>query len=157
MQLQPVVAEALNRHINAEQYAAHFYRALGIWADAQAYPGLRAHAFSAADEEAAHAQAFIDYAGDRGIPALYDVAAPPATFITYADAVTAALTVEEAVSASLLLLHDAAEMAKDPPTCLLAATWLREEQVGAEKQLRDVLIILGRGAPVDLLDREVWS
>lgn len=154
MNLSPEVAALLNEQINAEWFAAYFYASLSAWADAGAFPGLKAWADKASREEREHAQMFTDYLSDRGgTVELTPIAAPPAVFKTYAEALGAALQAEEAVTAHLLTLA----AAKDGPVAHLANGWINTEQVPAIKEIQDFLLIVGRGAPIDLLDRELFE
>ena len=147
----------LARHINAEQYAAHAYRALANWADANAFPGLAAWADAASAEEQTHAMAFIAFArtrsyGQTGPVALYPLAAPP-DVSSYGDALAAALTIELSVAESL----DALCKAGDEATAQLAGDYLLKEQWPAIHAIEQYLLRVRRGAPLDLLDAELFE
>lgn len=157
MILDPSVKAALDDQINAEWFAAYFYSALASWADQNAFPGLQGWADAASIEERQHAQMFIDYLRDRGAVTYQAIEAPPQTFETYAGALQAALTAEEAVTANLTKVAIVARKAGDVATAHLAEGWIQTEQVGAIKTIQDYLIIVGRGAPIDLLDAELFE
>ena len=157
MQLDTTVQGLLNRQINAEFYAAQLYYAVSAWADAQGFEGLAAWALAEAQDEETHARRFLEYANERAQPTLGAIAMPPATFADYAAALGALLQAEQATSAALIELDAAADEASDPATCLLASQQILTEQVPAEHRLSQALLVVGRGAPVDLLDRELWE
>jgi ferritin len=157
MNLNPKVETVLNEQINVEWFAAYFYAGLANWADFNAYPGLKAWAGRASAEERGHAQAFADYLNDRGRVTLTPIAAPPQDWATYQAALEAALSAEQAVTKHLALVADVAGAANDGATVLLANEWIKTEQIGAEKEIGDYLKIIARGAPIDLLDAELYE
>jgi ferritin len=157
MQLDPAVLALLNRQINAEQYAVSLYLAIGTWADAQGFEGLSAWALGESADEMAHARKFLDYTNDRATATLTAIAPPPVAFDDYAGALQVALDAERAVSASLVELAGAAFVAGDYATHQIAADHILAEQVPAEKRLAVALQRVARGAPIDLLDAELWE
>lgn len=160
MQLSPAVADLLARQVNAEQYAEHLYTGLASWADGQAFPGLQAWALAQAADERTHALRFLDYLNDRLPPGqstrLAPIAPPPMPD-GYAGALTLALAAEQSVSTALVELARVAGQEGDPATALLAQRQLLEEQVPSEKAIGNYLVIVGRGAPLDLLDAELFG
>jgi len=157
MILNPKVETALNEQVNVEWFAAYFYAALANWADFNAYPGLKAWADTASQEERTHAQAFTDYLNDRGRVTLTPIAAPPQDWATYQAALEAALEAEQAVTKHLTLVADVAGAANDGATVLLANEWIKQEQIPSEKEIADYLKIIARGAPIDLLDAQLYE
>lgn len=157
MKLSPDVRAAICNQINLEFYAAYCYSALASWADSQAFPGLTGWADKASSEEREHAQMFTDYLRDRGTVAYAPIDVPPETFADYAEALKSALAVEEKVTANLHLVAAVARQAGDVATAHMAEGWIKSEQVGAIKEIQDYLIIIDRGAPIDLLDREMFE
>lgn len=157
MQLDPTVQALLNRQINAELYASVLYYAVNAWADAQGFEGLAVWALGEAQDEESHARRFLEYTNQRGQAALGAVAAPPSGFSDYAAALAALLQAEQATSAALIELDKAAYAATDPATCLIATQQILNEQVPAEHRLTQALLIVRRGAPIDLLDAELWE
>lgn len=155
--LSPIVLAALNDQIAAELYAHRFYLALASWADQHAFAGLTAWARAAADEEATHAKDFIDYTNDRGAATIHGEASPIPDMDSYVTALERALHLEHAVADALQTVARAAREASDEATALKAATYLLNEQTPAIKELSDVLMVVQRGAPLDLVDREIWE
>lgn len=156
MALAPTLLDLIGKQITRERYAVAVYTALGNWADAQAFPGLTGWADAASAEEATHAQKFIDYLRDRGPVRLEAVDAPPVDFGTYADALAAALALEKEVSAAITAIYQRAVAERDGATADLAQ-WFLAEQVQSEKELEVLLRRVGRGAPIDLLDAELFE
>jgi ferritin len=160
MNLDPTVTPLLERQVNAELYAAHLYIALGAWADAQGFPGLQGWANASALEEDAHARHFLAYLNDRlpaGAMATIGAVAAPPTVGDYAGALQAALTAEQAVSMALTELATVAFAAGDSATHLIATQQLLNEQIPAEREISTYLLRVGRGAPLDLLDGELYE
>lgn len=160
MDLDPTVQPLLARQVNAEQYAYLLYTGLASWADGQAFPGLQAWAAAQAADELAHAARFLGYLNDR-LPAgagavLSGIATPPAPD-TYAGALQLALDAERAVSAALVELAQAAAAVADHATVLIAQRQLLDEQVPSEKAIGVYLQRVARGAPLDLLDGELYE
>lgn len=156
MHLTPQLLDLFTRHINAEQYAAHTYRALACWADSQGFTGLRNWADRAADEEQEHATAFIGYVRQRDAVQLLPISAPP-TFADYAGALGAAYALEEAVAASLQAIATEAAMARDDASVELVSGYLLNEQIPACKAIATYMQRVARGAPIDLLDLELFE
>jgi ferritin len=146
--------DLLLRHINAEQYAAHAYNQIASWADAQGFMGLRDWADDAAAEEQQHAKAFIDYARTRGAVVMRPIASPPAIG-GYAEALRIALEVEQAVAQSLQELASFSN--DDDATETIAGDYLLKEQWPAIHFLEQALRKVQRGAPIDLLDAELFE
>ena len=146
--------DLLLRHINAEQYAAHAYAQIASWADANGFEGLRGWADDAAAEEQTHAKAFIDYARLRGPVRMRPIVAPPEV-TGYLDALRMALDVEKAVADSLQSLVDASD--QDEGTATIAGDYLLKEQWPAIHQLEIYIKRVSRGAPIDLLDAELFE
>ncbi len=146
--------DLLLRHINAEQYAAHVYAHIASWADSQGFLGLRDWADHAAVEEQQHAKVFIDYARTRGTVVMRPIASPPA-IVAYAEALRIALEVEQAVARSLQELASFSD--DDDATETLAGDYLLKEQWPAIHFLEQALRKVQRGAPIDLLDAELFE
>lgn len=146
--------DLLLRHINAEQYAAHAYAQIASWADANGFEGLRDWADAAAHEEQEHAKAWMDYARLRGAVRMRPIAAPP-ELNGYMEALRVALDVEKAVAASLQEIVNASP--EDEGTATLAGDYLLKEQWPAIHQLELYIKKVGRGAPIDLLDAEMFE
>lgn len=155
--LAPEVKTLLDQQINAEAYAAQLYLAVNAWADAQGFEGLSAWALAEAQAEQTHQRHFLAYANERGRPAFAAIAQPPGDYADYAAALAVLLQVEQAVWANLTALDAAAYAAGDSATCLLATRQILEEQVPSVHRLEQALAIVARGAPIDLLDREIWE
>lgn len=157
MQLSPDVQTALNEQINAELWASYFYLSLANWADAQGFEGLRQWADVASVEERDHAQMFVDYVRDRGRVVCAPIEASGADYPDYGAALVAALNAEIAVTTHLQHVAELARTAGDAATANLCEGWIRTEQIPAIKELQDRLLVIARGAPIDLLDRELFG
>lgn len=155
--LAPEVADLLNQQINAEAYAAQLYYSASSWADAQGFEGLAAWALGEAQDEQAHQRLFLEYANQRGAPTLAAIAEPAQGWSDYSAVLSSLLTAEEAVWANLSALDAAADAAGDSATCLIATKQVLGEQVPAVHRLQQALLVIARGAPIDLLDRELWE
>ena len=145
-----------NRQVTRERFAEASYTAISTWADVQGYGGLQAWAAAAAAEERAHAQKQIDYLNKRAGAVLEPVPAPQATFESYADALQTALALEKIVTAAITGLARQARAAGDLATAVFYETFL-PEQIDAENELTIYVQKVARGAPIDLLDAELFE
>ena len=146
--------DLLLRHINAEQYAAHAYLQIASWADAQGFFGMRKWADAAYAEEQQHAKTFIDYARTRDMVEMRAIASPP-PINGYIEALLIALEVERSVAQSLQELASFSD--QDDATETIAGDYLLKEQWPAIQFLEQAIKKVQRGAPIDLLDAELFE
>ena len=156
MELLENISSLLNKQITRERYAEASYLAIATWADAQGFGGLQAWAEAAAAEERTHAIKQIGYLNDRAAVVLEPLPAPQASFAGYAEALGTALALERVVSAALTAITRTARDAGDEATALFIGGFLAE-QVAAEKELQTYVQKVLRGAPIDLLDAELFE
>lgn len=156
MNLAPDVLALLTAQVTRERYAQAAYTALAAWANQRAHPGLEAWAMDAAAEEGAHALRLIAWLNVRDAATLEALPAPPADFGDYAGALTTALALEREVTAALTTIGRAAVAGGDFATLALLQDLLTE-QAHAEHELATYLQRVGRGAPIDLLDAELFE
>ncbi len=156
MNLAPDVEALLQQQVTRERYAAGVYTALGAWANTQAFPGLEAWATASAAEEGTHAAKFVAYLNTRSQARLDAVPAPPQDFGDYGQALAGALALEQSVTAAIGAIGAAALGAGDWLTLALAQEFLAE-QAQAEHEITVYLTRVQRGAPVDLLDAELYE
>ena len=156
MTLPTDVLGLLNAQITRERFAEAAYTAIATWADAQSFPGLQAWAEAAAAEERTHAMTQIAYLNDRARVSLEPLDAPQADFGEYADALKTALTLEQTVSRALTEITRQARADGDEATALFIGGFLAE-QVKAEKEIAVYVQRVQRGAPIDLLDAELFD
>ena len=139
--------DAINEQINAELFASYQYRAMVAYFDRDevALLGFRDFFKHSAEEEAEHAQIFIDYQNKRGgRVVLKAVEAPKQEWASALEALEDALALEKTVNGKLLALHAVADAANDPQmTDFLEGTFL-EEQVEAIKDLANKVTNLKR-------------
>lgn len=156
MQLRDDIYGLLNAEITRERFASAAYTAIEAWANDNAFPGLEGWAKAAAAEEAEHARTLIDYVNSRAVVRVEAVDAPPVLPGEYAGVLEAALTLEQSVTAAFVQIADAAADASDYATLELAQHFL-DEQRQAEHELEIAIRKVRRGAPIDLLDAELWE
>ncbi len=155
MDLAPNVYGLLNAEITRERFASAAYTAIEAWANDNAFPGLEGWAKAAAAEEAGHARTLIDYVNSRAVVRVEAVDAPP-DVSDYADALRTALRLEQLVTAAFTQIADAAADASDYATLELAQHFL-DEQRQAEHEIEILIKRVERGAPIDLLDAELFE
>ena len=103
-----------------------------------------------------HAQSQIEYLNDRGTVALEPLDAPPVTYTNYAGVLQGALALEQSVTEALTNIVYRARSSGDEATALFIGGFL-PEQVKAEKELQTYIQRVQRGAPIDLLDAELYE
>ena len=154
--------DALNEQINTELTASYVYKAMAAHFDRDdvALPGFRDYFRHSAEEEAEHAQEFINYLNKRGGRLQWKSVAVPAKteWTTALEAVEDALALEKEVHEKLLKLHAVADAANDPQMCDFIEGDFLKEQVEANKKLADLITQLkrvGEGLGVYLFDKEL--
>jgi ferritin len=126
------VVEELNRQFNHELSAAQTYLALSIWCEIQNLKGFARYFVKQAGEEKAHAEKILKHLIDRGVQAeVSALGAPKQEFRTLLDVAQHALAQEQANTAGINSVYEAALAAKDFPAQVLMH-WFINEQVEEE-------------------------
>ena len=126
------VLTELNRQFNQELDAAHNYRALSIWCEAQNLTGFAGYFAKQAGEEQVHAEKMIAHIIDRdAMPKTTAIAAPKYDFKSLLDVARHALAMEQANTKGINSVYEAALGTKDYPAQVLMQ-WFITEQVEEE-------------------------
>ena len=126
-----VLAE-LNRQFNQELGAAHSYRALSIWCEAQNLTGFAGFFTKQAAEEHVHAEKIIAHIIDRSaMPKMTAIAAPKYDFKSLLEVARHAQVMEQTNTKGINSVYEAALGAKDYPAQVLMQ-WFITEQVEEE-------------------------
>jgi ferritin len=126
------VLTELNRQLNYELGAAHGYRALSLWCADQNLKGFAAFFAKQTGEEQAHAEKIAGHLTDRGAhPELAAIAAPRQKFKSLLEVAQQAQAMEQANTAGIHAVYEAALAAKDYPAQILMH-WFINEQVEEE-------------------------
>jgi ferritin len=156
MKLDVKMAALLTEHITRERFAEAAYFAVGNWADRQSFSGLQTWADGEAKDERNHYELVQGYLRDRGVATLQSVPAPTNTFGSYVEALKYLLRAEDSVTGSLNEIMAHAAQTGDMFTS--QALWsLLAVQVHSTKTLQDLIIRVERGAPIDLLDLQMFE
>jgi ferritin len=126
------VLTELNRQLNYELGAAHSYRALSLWCADQNLKGFAAFFAKQTGEEREHAEKIADHLFDRGsLPELSAIGAPKQNFKSLLEVAQQAQAMEQANTAGIHAVYEAALAAKDYPAQVLMH-WFINEQVEEE-------------------------
>src|SRR6266498_3392786 len=110
------VLSELQRQLNHELSAAHNYHALALWCEDQNFKGFARYFHKQSAEERVHAHKFIDHLMDRGVVAeLGQIPAPKAKFKSLMDIAKQAQAMEQANTAGINAVYEAAIKEKDHP------------------------------------------
>jgi ferritin len=161
MKMTPELEGLFNRQITMEVGASVSYLQMAAYLDAQSLVGMAAWMRIQSEEEKEHAERFIEFTLDRGNEVVIgDIAAPKRDFDSPASVFAAALAQEEAVTASITEMYQAAQAAGDVTALPLLQEFLTE-QVEEESLMGEVLDRLemagGEGAALLSLDQEMGS
>jgi ferritin len=127
-----VLAE-LNRQYNQELGAAHGYRALSLWCEAQNLKGFAGYFDKQLSEEQEHAKRIAAHLLDRrASPEPAAIAAPKTDFKSLLEAARHAQGLEQANTEGVNAVYEAALAAKDHPAAVLMH-WFINEQVEEER------------------------
>jgi len=130
--IKPAVRGELQRQMNHELGAAHAYAALAVWCVDQNLKGFARFFYKQSGEEREHAQKFIDHLLDRGVlPGLTAVPAPKTHFKTLLEVARHARSMEQANTAGIHKVFEAAAKGRDLPAQVLLH-WFINEQVEEE-------------------------
>jgi ferritin len=131
--------DALNAQINAEQYSAQLYLAMGAHCELRGFRGFAHWLRVQAGEETTHALKLIDFLLDRmGKPILQPVAAPPPEFGGVIQVFEQALKHEQANTARIGALFQQARDEHDHAS-EIALQWYVTEQVEEESTIVQVV------------------
>jgi ferritin len=130
--LPPKVAEELARQFNQELAAAHSYLALSVWCDVRNLKGFGKYFAQQAGEERVHAEKILKHLTDRGVTTeVAAVPGPKQEFRTLLEVAQQAHSMENANTAGIHAVYEAALAAKDYPAQVFMH-WFINEQVEEE-------------------------
>lgn len=159
--LNPVVADAINKQINAELSASYSYLAMSAWCDHTNFTGCARWFRVQSQEEYAHAMRLFDFVLARGGKVeLAQLPGPRTGYGSLLEVFEAAYTQEQTVTQQINGLYEVAFANKSFDTAV-QTEWFVNEQVEEEKTMREIvakLRMIGDDAPSLLdLDRELGS
>jgi len=130
--MNPTLQAALTDQANHELFAAHSYRAMGIWCADNDYNGFSKFFFDQAAEELEHADKFIRHLLDRGVmPKLTGFEAPQTDYDKLIDVAKMAEVLEQRNSENIHQCYDISLEVKDFPSQPMLLHFI-EEQVEEE-------------------------
>lgn len=130
--MKQTVIEALEKQANHEFTAAHDYRALAYWCEANDYSGFAKFFLEQSAEEVEHAEKIISHLLDRGAhPALLTIEAPRKDYEAIVDIAQMAYDLERANTAGIEAAYEVALAEKDYPAQVMLH-WFISEQVEEE-------------------------
>lgn len=145
MELKQTVLDALNAQIGMEYEASLKYDAIGCYFTMEDLPQLAKFFFKQSTEERDHAHKLIKFVLDRdGQVVIPSIPAPPSTFSSPIEAVTAAQDSEKKVSAAINSLYELALAEKEHATSVMLH-WFITEQVEEEASIKQMLQFVKRG------------
>lgn len=137
--LSKTMQDALNAQINAEQYSAQLYLAMGAHCELRSFRGFAHWLRVQAGEENAHALKLLDYLLERGgRPSLQPIAAPPMEFGGVIHVFEEALKHEEGNTARIHALFQQARDERDHAS-EITLQWYVTEQVEEESNVRQIV------------------
>ena len=145
MEIKKNVLDALNAQIGMEYEASLKYDSIGCYFTSEDLPQLAKFFFKQSTEERTHAHKLIKFVLDRdGQVVIPAIPAPPPTFASPIEAVTAAQDSEKKVSASIHKLYELALAEKEHSTAVMLQ-WFITEQVEEEATIKQMLQFVKRG------------
>lgn len=152
---------AFNAHTVKEFYAAHLYRAMSAWCDAEGLAGCCSWFLQQAAEEHQHAMKFFRFILDLGGRIeLGAIEAPPSSWPSIRAVFDQTLAHERVVTEAIGTLVDLARTERDHAAETFLA-WFVTEQVEEEATVQtilDRLTLAGNDGPALLLiDRELGA
>jgi ferritin len=127
------VVTELQRQYNQELGAAHNYRALALWCEAQNFKGFACYFDKQAAEEQMHAKKIASHLLDRRVlPETAAIAEPKHTFKSLLEAAQHAQAMESTNTQGTHAVYEAALAGKDYPAQVLMH-WFINEQVEEER------------------------
>lgn len=127
------VVTELQRQYNQELGAAHSYRALSVWCEAQNFKGFACYFDKQAAEEYSHAKKIAAHLLDRrALPETAAIAAPKQNFRGLLEVAQQAQAMEVTNTEGIHAVYEAALAGKDYPAQVLMH-WFINEQVEEER------------------------
>lgn len=127
------VSSELTRQYNQELGAAHSYRALAFWCDAQNFKGFASYFEKQAAEECSHARKMAAHLIDRRVlPKTAAIPAPKHEFKSLLEAARHAQAMEQDNTKGIHAVYEAALATKDYAAQVLMH-WFINEQVEEER------------------------
>jgi len=131
--------ELFNKQVTQEMAASQFYLSASIWFDGRDWEGQAKYMLAESAEERGHALQLIDFANKRNIPLkLQSLDAPDCDWSSPEDVWKAVLKLEQANTASLLQLAEAANRCQDYAV-LACLNPFHMEQVDAEDKIGSII------------------
>ncbi len=157
--LKEKMLDALNAHINAEQYSALLYLSMSSYCNQQGLPGFGHWMYIQYQEELTHANKFFNYVIERGCKVeLKAIDQMPTTFDGIVDVIEKTLEHEQLVTSLINGLMDVAVAESDYATQSFLK-WFIDEQVEEEANVTEILdtlkLINGQGNGIFMLDRQL--
>lgn len=156
MGLSPTVLALCNQQLNLERQAKAAYYAAAAWADSQFFPGLRGWLLRSGDEEDAHARQQFEFINDRARATITGLPDPFTEFDSYVDVLQTILDLEVLVATRITEIATVARGEGDEITAIFYATFL-DDQRRAMNEITGYITRVNRGAPIDLLDGELFE
>lgn len=130
--LSKQLANALNKQMNVEFFAAHSYMAMAAYCEYYSYSGFAHFYLEQAEEERYHGMKIYNYLNDRGVQAKFStVEAPKTEFDSVLDTFESALIQEKDVTKKIYDLTDLAWEEREHAT-ISFLKWFLDEQVEEE-------------------------
>ena len=150
---------ALNEHINAEQYSSLLYLSMSAYLSEAGLPGFAHWMYVQCQEELTHANKFFNYVVERGGKVgLKAIDQMPTDFNGVIDVMEKTLVHEQLVTNLINNLVDVAIEVRDHATQSFLK-WFVDEQVEEEANVKEILdtlkLINGQGNGIFMLDREM--
>ncbi len=139
MNLNPKVAEALNKQINNELNASYSYLAMSAYFEAQDLPGFASWFRGHSAEEETHAMRIFDFVAKRGARIeLEGIAKPHSDYASPVDVLEQALSQEQTVTGQINALFELAQAEKEYSTQNML-NWFLAEQIEEEDLFTSIL------------------
>ena len=139
MRVSRKLAKMLNDQIAMEAGASNHYVAMASWCEYVGYGGAAGFFFAQSDEERQHMLKIVHFLNVRGVPAeIPQVKKPSGAFKSLEGLVKTALKNEQAVTAAITKMVEAATKAKDHASFAFLQ-WFVNEQMQEEEKFEAVL------------------
>lgn len=156
--ISQTMQDALNAHIQAENYSAYLYLAMSAWCDQTNFKGFGRWLRVQANEEREHALKMMDYLLDRGGKVtLRAIDAPPAEFGSMQHVFEAVLAHEQHVTGLVHKLFQTARAEKDLASEAFLQWYVAEqvqEEATATEVVEKIRMVGDRPGSVLYLDKE---
>lgn len=149
--IKPQVQDSINAQIVNELYASNAYLSVAAYMDGQGLKVLAAFFFRQSDEERMHATKLLHYLLDvQGDVKIGAVPAPPLEFASVEAAIAASLEQEITVTNQINAMMTIAHETRDYATASFLK-WFVDEQVEEQSSMSDLLQLVRRAGPHNLL------